>query len=288
MMALYGNAEEVINCAYYLEEFALKKKGEQQDLLIQWIKYAEAMRRELGVSNQAAKVYILPGSNASMICGNALARLIGYSRSAWDTVKKAYTQKQSPKHALAGVFGAAACRTNAEHTALLHDFFQRAEAMAEPRATKIIRDIVGDHVETDLRGDENQLDLPAYISKLGLYKKLLAECQWRYSFNSKNKVIQREKLNDAEAKSVPSWSTFRRFWKSNYPLLVIQKPSEDICGECHKFANSYKTLNSRNKKKAAAVNSNSDDSSSDDEGVEDSGSVPDLGLEEADPDGKSI
>jgi hypothetical protein len=284
MLSLQGRAEELCECAYYLEDFAVKKKNDQQALLVQWMKYAEAMRRELGISNQAAKVYLLPGSNQSMICGNALARLIGFSRSAWDTVKQAYKEKKhAPKHALTGVLGDSACRTNAEHTALMHEFFERAETMSEPRATKVIRDIVGDKVETDLRGDEDVLDLPAYITKLGLYKKLLAECQWQYTFNSKNKVIETKKLNEEDATSVPSWPTFYRFWKKNYPKLVIQKPSADICGDCHKFANSYKTLNSRNKKKEATNDSSDSDSSSD--GAADAGSIPDLAV---DADGKTM
>jgi hypothetical protein len=70
---------------------------------------------------------------------------------------------------------------------------------------------------------------------------------------------------------------FLRFWKKHYPLLVIQKPSEDICGDCHTFANSYKTIISKQKKQASKSNTDSDDSTeSDAEDKESTASVPNL------------
>jgi hypothetical protein len=241
------------------------------------------MRRELGISNRASKTFILPGSNTRMICSNALARLTGFSRTAWNTVKSSYKKQELPVHGLHGRTGPNANKTNADYAVMLHEFFQRQEATAEPRATKVIRDLVADRVEVEHRGDEHLLDLPAYITKLGLYKKLLAERQWQYTFNSKKRVIEKKKLSD-DASKCPNWTSFRYFWKQHYPHLVIQKPSEDICGECHTFAHSYKTLNSKKNKAAKEKHSDDDSSSSDNDKEADAEAVaiPELVGDEGD------
>jgi len=260
--------EAVVDCVdFMVYDFARKTKEQQQGILIDWMRYAEVMKRELGYASTggkggSVKAFLLPGSNGRLICGNATARLIGYSRKSWATVKTCYKQKTAPQH---GLRGKAGNKKNQEYEDILHEFFIKVEAMAEPRATKVVRDIVGDQVEFCLRGDEHIVDLPAYLTKRGLYKKLLADHDWQYTFSSKQNITDKKKLSEDAAAKMPTWSTFRNFWKKHYSNLVIQKPSEDICGECHRFAISYKTLNRRNKSNNATSNDDSDDSETEDE-----------------------
>jgi hypothetical protein len=49
-------------------------------------------------------------------------------------------------------------------------FFERTKSLAEPRATKIIRELVDGEVVVDFKDDDDKLDLPAYMSKRGMYK----------------------------------------------------------------------------------------------------------------------
>jgi len=282
MMIENVTLDERVECAYTLEDFAIKSKEEQQTLILQWMRYAEVMQREVGRGTQG-RLYLLPGSNNKLICRNALARIIGFKRTAWNAVKKAYSKKIArPKH---GLCGKAGNKKNKDYDDLLFEFFTKVEAMAEPRATRIVRDIVSDRVDIGLRDDDDIQCLPAYLTKRGLYNKLLADCQWEYCYDSNRNVTSMNKLSPDAEEKVPSWTTFRRFWKKHYPKLVIQKPTEDICGECYQFANSYKTLSAAAKKKAK-------DNSTAEEGVDADTSdeedelegVPDLDGETVDED----
>lgn len=270
--------DERVECAYFLESFALKSKQEQQLMLLQWMRYAEAMRRETGAAKGAAKTFLLPGSNITLICGNAMARLIGFSRRAWSTVKLSYQSKELPSH---GLIGKAGNKKNQSHDDLLVEFFERTKSLAEPRATKIIRELVDGEVVVDFKDDDDKLDLPAYMSKRGMYKKLIAECHWEYTYSQRYNIIEKKKISPDAAPSVPSWPSFLSFWKKHYPTLVIQSSAEDICGDCHIFAHAYKTL-AASKKSKKATEQGSDDSDSNDDSDKDEAaatseaSIPDL------------
>jgi hypothetical protein len=283
--------DERFECASYLaSDFALKCKKDQQGILLQWMRYAEMMRRETGAGMQGAtKMFLLPGSNTTLVCANAMARMIGFSRRAWGTVKEAYLQKAIPMH---GLIGKAGNKKNQSYEDLMVEFFERTKTLAEPRATKIIRHLVDDQIQVDFRDDDDKLDLPVYMTKRGMYKKLLAECHWEYSYNSKCNIIEKKRINADATPSVPSWPLFLAFWKKHYPDLVIQSSSENICGDCHVFANAYKTLASKKSKASNKNNTDSDDSDDstgdDDDEEQLSTTVPDLDEDDTGKDGCDV
>ena len=42
------------------------------------------------------------------------------------------------------------------------------------------------------------------------------------------------------SKPICHWATFQRFWKREYPLLRLPKPSADICSDCHVYHNRFR------------------------------------------------
>lgn len=233
--------EDLYESAVYLEDFSLKKKQERQQLVIEWMKYADAMKKEIELDPRrtASRTFLLPGTSTALICSNACARIIGFGRSTWTTVRKAFETKQPPTHGLTGKESNRAKNTG--YDALLREFFDRLEEMATPRATLEVRELVGDKVNVSLKeSDTEKKELPPYMTKLGLYKQLSKECNQELVFNNRNKVV--EKIRKRDAKQCPDWHTFRSFWEKEYSHIVIPKPREDICGDCHKFANLHKSL----------------------------------------------
>jgi len=224
--------DDINDCAIYLVDFAQKKKDYRQELVLGWMKYAGVMKKQLGGGNNA-RVYLLPGCSATLVCSNACARLVGFGWKAWTTVKKAYGSGDTPCH---GHRGSTSNHWNKATDDLLHDFFIKLEGLAAPRATRIVRDVVGDMVKVSLREDGDDIELPTYYTKRSLYKQLGADCKWELASSSTGN-ISKKKLDGCTVEQLPSWRTFTRFWKRYYPHVHISKPNEDIGEDCHKFVN---------------------------------------------------
>ena len=270
--------DDINDCAFYLEDFACKKKDSRQQILLEWMRYAKVMKAQQSKYSATGNpmVYLLPSSSEVLICANACARLIGFGESAWKTVKQSFDVGTVPCHQLVGKAGNKKVKA---FDSLLHDFFIKLEGLAAPRATRLVRDIVGDRVEVSIRDndDEGEIELPTYYTKRSLYKKLAADCQYELSCNSKGKYLSKTSLiEDNQVEKLPDWATFHAFWKKHYSHIRIPKPSEDICEDCHKFVNAYKTAYNKNKRKATALEE-ADSSGSGEEGGEDDTTVGDTG-----------
>ena len=260
--------DDINDCAFYLEEFSCKKRDDRQRIVLEWMRYAKVMRSQQLYSSNVARVYLLPSSSEILICSNACARLIGFAHSAWQTVKKAFDSGDIPYHKSNG-------NTNAKVSSfddLLHDFFIKLEGLAAPRATRLVRDIVGDRVEINLRDNDEagEIELPTYYTKRSLYKKLAADCQWEFSCSSHGKYSEKKSLIDNNTvQKLPDWATFHAFWQKHYSHIRIPRPSEDICEDCHKFVNAYKSSkaksDSRKRKLEALEQEEVDDSEGDDQ-----------------------
>jgi hypothetical protein len=274
------------DACFYLEEFSCKGKADRQVILMEWMRYAKVLQNQLGYTGTTGagsnpRVFLLPASSETLICGNACARLIGFGQSAWLTVKKAFDSGESPYHKLNGK------PSNNKSQAfddLLHEFFIKLEGLAAPRATRLVRDIVGDRVEVSLRDndEEGEIELPTYYTKRSLYKKLAADNQWEFECSNKGQYTNKKSTIESNPVTrLPDWSTFQFFWKKHYSHIRIPKPSEDICEDCHKFVNAYKTSAAIRKRKLEAIDDGS--SSGEDDNVAGvsvasatSASVPDL------------
>jgi hypothetical protein len=280
--------DDINDCSFYLKDFACKKKNDRQLVLLEWMRYAKVMRSQQNhTGSKNPRIYLLPASSHVLICSNACARLIGFGNEAWRTVKKAFDAGgEAPTHQLIGKHSN---NRNKEFDSLLHDFFIKLEGLAAPRATRLVRDIVGDKVSISLRDndEDGEIELPTYYTKRSLYKKLAADCHWEFDCSNKGKYSnKRTQLDNNPIEKLPDWSTFHAFWKKNYGHIKIPKPSEDICEDCHKFVNSYKTAKakSNSRKRKASSELHEDDSNSsgnednppDDDATLGSASVPSL------------
>ena len=224
----------------------LKKPRKEIDQnVIEWINYANARRHDLigRPRHEQQRVYLLPGAWKHRVCKNAIASLCGYGRKGWERVTKAAKEGILPQHGLAGQTSNRLKRY--DHGPMLHAFFARVEQMAAPRATRVVRCFTTEgSLQNGLReDDENVVELPTTFTKNALYLRFCREeCGTDIQFDGKHKVMSKEPVEGKEQLPVPAWSTFRLFWNENYPHLHIQKPREDVCGECFKFANSFRTI----------------------------------------------
>ena len=102
------------------------------------------------------------------------------------------------------------------------------------RATLMVRDMVCEvFIIPSLQDEEgNLLDLPSHISKHGLFNALVAERGWYYKYDNRSNPLTKKK--------VPSWTTFRVHWKSQYPNLVIAGAGGDICNKRVVYAYQHK------------------------------------------------
>jgi hypothetical protein len=121
----------------------------------------------------------------------------------------------------------------------MYQFYTELEGLAAPHATLIVRDYVREEhfVDVRLRFDDLEvLELPPCLSKRSLYDRLLHERGWKFKYSARSKVIERICL-DGEEQQVPSWTSFRNYWKRTFPKLVISRRRADVCGDCWVFAN---------------------------------------------------
>lgn len=234
----------------YLLHFAALKKTEQQNLVIQWIRYAAASGTLLAANKvYTKKVYILPGTSEFMICRSALQRVVGYSTDAWKTVERCALQNEIPTH---GLMAAAANRTPKHYPQILAAFFSTITELAAPRATRLVRCIVRDDsgYQDELRDDDPELiELPPSLNKVGLYKRFLHEHGWKPVYDAKHRLLKMEPVGghtrEYKKGELPSETAFLNYWQKNHPKLVTQRPRNDICGQCYVFANRFRYLHKK-------------------------------------------
>ena len=233
----FKDEEERDNVFDYLFRYARMSWGEQRDLILEWKRYAAGFQAScIGNKN---RVYLLPGSTYK-ICKSALAKLIGKERHAWDSIKEGNVEGHGLSRKEAGNRA-----QDSEMTQRLHEYFQKLEALAAPRATRIVTGLVEGEVTTELRDvDSDLVELPACNSKRDLHKTFLAEIGWDVKVDSKGRMSYQRASNTVtstvEAEEAISWPSFLRFWKKHYAKIVIQQSAEDLCDDCVVFANRHK------------------------------------------------
>ena len=247
--------EDIERITEYLSRFAALKKNEQQGLVIQWIRYASALERQLKATGTHGHhlLYLLPGTDES-ICQHALQRLIGYSNTAWKTVKECAEKNQFPTHGNTGKEGNAP----AHYKVILQQFFQSMSELAAPRATRMVRQFTGSggsgpkkvQAGVELRDDDPDfIELPPSFSRSSLYQRFLYDQGWKPIYDAKHRLLRKEPVVGRQQlhpeNQLPCEKTFSNYWKENYPKLVTQKPRADICGQCYTFANRFRYLHKK-------------------------------------------
>jgi len=236
-------------------------KKDRQALFIQWIKHGKLQQSTMLRAQAKHRVYILPGATGThVICRNTLARFLGFGRWQIDTVLKCVERNEMPSH---GLDNKTSNASNPTVIALLDTFFDEMQQFAAPRATKIVRNVVGAEMQSELRDEIDKVqELPVYFTKRSLFKRLLAEAGYDIKLDNKCRVLSvtatpGKKQTVERKEDLPTWQAFLRYWKRQHPYLVTAKAREDVCGECYVFANSRQFATQ--KKKANATEEDTDD-----------------------------
>ena len=236
-------AEQIDDAAQFLMQFALLSKDQQRTLIVQWVTFSVAQKKQRFGQNLAhqTRTYVLPGTSAA-ICRNTVQQLVGYGARAWKScvqLAASGVQDAAGSHGLTGKPGN---RTNQELVDLMHGFFKDMEGLAGPRATRLVRDISG---ATELRDtNEEILELPSHMTKLGLYRRLVAQCGYELQFDGKHRIKARTAIAGMETCNYPSESSFMNYWAAEFSHLVPQRARKDVCGDCYTFSNRHKFLTS--------------------------------------------
>jgi hypothetical protein len=239
MASITGMSEPTaVQVIDYLYAFALLTKAAQQTLVKEWIKYAKNIAMAYKHNDHRKRaVFLLPGAT-NLICKNALCRLLGMGLQAWQTIVTMTKKNLPPSH---GLTGKAGNKVDKSMALVLSDFFNDILQLATPRATLVIRTLVREQVETELRDDDEEIvELPSHMTKRSLYDRLLFELGWKYTYDAKSRVIAKVALEGVEQHDPPSWTSFRRYWTKHHPKLFIAGAREDICNQCYVFANRHR------------------------------------------------
>jgi hypothetical protein len=105
-----------------------------------------------------------------MICANAMLAILGKGKKFWQTCCKAVKTNIVPMHGLKGKVSNNILDPDSDVFLSLVWFFDEMQELAEPRATRLVREMTNNGV----RGDNETLDLPAWTTKRDLY------CRWCY------------------------------------------------------------------------------------------------------------
>ncbi|CAB9511400.1 hypothetical protein SEMRO_483_G152000.1 [Seminavis robusta] len=238
--------DDIHSCAKALFLFCKLDYAERKRMVKEWIRSGLAAQLMFqGLHRESStRVFLLPGSTTRLICRNALCQLIGYGQKAWKGVVKLVKSGDDPVHGLKNKPGNKLNSRSLDH---MNEFFSSMKEHALPRATKIVRTEMVDGLNTaiELREEEKDVvELPSSMTKRCLYNRFIGELGWKIKWDNKGRLLKKVEIPDKEQKvtasQLPSWSSFRRFWKKEYPKLVIQKPSADICDQCYVFANKHK------------------------------------------------
>ena len=98
---------------------------------------------------------------------------------------------------------------------------------------------------TELKdGDADLVELQACHTKRALYRSFLTEHGYKLQVDHKSRPLSCTKDGE-ECPVLVSWASFLAYWKVNFPKVVIQSASEDICDDCVIFANSHRYLKRR-------------------------------------------
>ena len=176
----------------YLFRYARMSWEEQRSLVLEWKRHANLLRfcdNDPSARGQVnvKTVYLLPGSSTHIICKNAIARLVGKSRFAWDSIGKEGKEEHGLTKRQTGN------RSISEKTMdSLHEYFAGLNALGAPRATRIVTDLSADKttVNTELKDADTELvELPACHSKRALYRSYLDSVGWTLAFDSKSRKV---------------------------------------------------------------------------------------------------
>ena len=134
----------------------------------------------------------------------------------------------------------------------LNHYLTQVETLAEPSATRLVREATGTLTIRD--NNDTAKYLPSNMSKRGCYRQY---CQQRgeivvTSHDGSCTLDNIDNVNNN--KECISWCYFFNYWKSNFSHLKVSKPSHDIYKECYIFFNCNKYFSSATEKAGSESN----------------------------------
>lgn len=277
LMNTYGkdNSRTLKEVSLYVVRFSRMSRGDRIREIMGWKRYADIVEKAcktkvcycLPLSSIGSDDSLPNPDNGMMICANAMLAILGKGRGFWTTCCNATKRNEVPSHGLKGKQSNNAIDPDSDlHLSLLH-FFEEMEELAEPRATRLVREATNN----GLRDDNGTMDLPAWTTKRNLYRRWCYDQGWvlRSTDMGNWKRTPREdyegtvlsfvglvflfvlyrqltysiSISEGGEPSVDdlvSWSSFLAFWSNNYRHLIIRRPNHDICPDCYIAANVLK------------------------------------------------
>ena len=175
------------------------------------------------------------------ICKFALGFILGISKHAWRTCSEAVKRNQVPVHGLTGTRTNSARVFDTKVKKDLVQFFLDLQLEAQPRSTLAVRTETG--AVSLKKADTEIVELPTHYSKRGLYVRFCRERGWHLERKQQGHYAVVNVSDAGDTSNRPpllDWRTFRRFWKREFPKLILSKPRVDMCTLCHKFHNRFK------------------------------------------------
>ena len=167
----------------YVVRFSRMSREDRIREVMGWKKYSNIVEK---IAN-TQQSYFLPlvsiGSdddlppnpdNGIMICSNAMLAILGRGKGFWTTCKKAAVANEVPSHGLKGEVSNNAMDPDSPLFLSLHFFFEEMGELAEPRATRLVRE----ETNNGIRDDNETLDLPAWTTKRELYRRWCRDQGW--------------------------------------------------------------------------------------------------------------
>jgi hypothetical protein len=162
--------------------FSRLKREERIREVMVWKKYADVIDQSITTGKSyclpmtsTAGVYDEPNPDKSlMICANAMLAILGKGRMFWKTCCKAVISNIVPIHGSKGKTSNNILDPNSDVYLSLYWFFEDIQELAEPRATRLVREITNNGI----RDDNETLDLPAWTTKRNMYQNWGFEQGW--------------------------------------------------------------------------------------------------------------
>jgi len=138
-----------------------------------WKKYADIIEKAANTKQSYCLPLVLIESddgllnpdNGMMICSNAMLAILGKGRKFWKVCRNAVITNEVPCHGLKGKVSNNVMDPELSLFLSLPFFFEEMEELAEPRATRLVRE----ETNNGIRNDNETLDLPAWTTKRELY-----------------------------------------------------------------------------------------------------------------------
>ena len=271
--------------AEYMLHWVALPRATQYELLHEWMKVAEFVDQAYPSGEKSKRLYRVPTlglvGGAGMqhsICKNGLCGLLCVGRRIWKTAAK---EPSARAHALNGKGGASSSRGKemAEVNESLKLFFEELSEEGLPFATRIIRDETGMTTRDD---EPDAVTLPPHITKRGCYEKWCFSRGWKITKRSTAKTIYKSSKDymprEIEAEDedgislwppgstygkVVSWPKFLKYWRTEYPKVMIRKKGADTCTDCLILRNEFRLFAARRKRKAAEDDARDEDEDGD-------------------------